>query len=64
MRAKRTWPLWCGEPSPGRRDASKSFRGKSISAEESAGYVIERIGLLDETMRGKLITYDGKVIPL
>lgn len=54
--------------SPGRVDTQlmrdSGWTGKSISAEESAGYVIERIAVLDETMRGKLITYDGKVIPL
>jgi NAD(P)-dependent dehydrogenase (short-subunit alcohol dehydrogenase family) len=54
--------------SPGRVDTQlmrdSGWTGKSISAEESAGYVIERIALLDDTMRGKLITYDGKVIPL
>lgn len=54
--------------SPGRVDTQlmrdSGWTGKSISAAESAGYVIERIALLDETMRGKLITYDGKVIPL
>jgi NAD(P)-dependent dehydrogenase (short-subunit alcohol dehydrogenase family) len=53
--------------SPGRVDTQlmrdSGWTGKSISAEESAGYVIERIALLDESMRGKLITYDGKVIP-
>jgi len=54
--------------SPGRVDTQlmrdSGWTGKSISAETSAGYVIERIGLLDETMRGKLITYDGKIVPL
>jgi len=53
--------------SPGRVDTQlmrdSGWTGPSISAEESAGHVIERIALLDESMRGKLITYDGKVIP-
>ena len=53
--------------SPGRVDTQlmqdSGWTGPSISAEESAGYVIERIALLDDSMRGKLITYDGKVIP-
>ena len=53
--------------SPGRVDTQlmqdSGWTGPSISAEKSAGHVIERIELLDETMRGKLITYDGKVIP-
>ncbi len=54
--------------SPGRVDTQlmrdSGWTGKSLSAAESAGYVIDRIALLDETMRGKLITYDGKVIAL
>lgn len=53
--------------SPGRVDTQlmrdSGWTGRSISAQESAGHVIERIALLDESMRGKLITYDGKVIP-
>lgn len=53
--------------SPGRVDTQlmrdSGWTGKSISAEESAGHVIERIGLLDDSTRGKLITYDGKLIP-
>lgn len=53
--------------SPGRVDTQlmrdSGWTGPSISAEESAGRVIERIALLDESMRGKLITYDGKIIP-
>jgi NAD(P)-dependent dehydrogenase (short-subunit alcohol dehydrogenase family) len=53
--------------SPGRVDTQlmrdSGWTGRSISAEESAAHVIERIALLDESMRGKLITYDGKVIP-
>lgn len=54
--------------SPGRVDTQlmrdSGWTGKSITARESAGYVIERISLLDQSMRGKLITYDGKVVPL
>jgi len=53
--------------SPGRVDTElmrdSGWTGPSISAEESAGHVINRIALLDESMRGKLVTYDGKVIP-
>lgn len=53
--------------SPGRVDTQlmqdSGWTGPSISAAESAGHVIERIALLDDSMRGKLITYDGKVIP-
>lgn len=53
--------------SPGRVDTQlmrdSGWTGPSISAEESAGYVIERIAALDKSMGGKLITYDGKVIP-
>ncbi|MGI9309054.1 MAG: SDR family oxidoreductase [Gammaproteobacteria bacterium] len=53
--------------SPGRVDTQlmrdSGWTGKSISAEESAGHVIERIGLLDKSTRGKLILYDGTVVP-
>ena len=53
--------------SPGRVDTQlmrdSGWTGPSISAEDSAGYVIERIALLDDSMRGKLITYDGQIIP-
>lgn len=34
----------------------------SLSAEESAGYVIERIGVLTADAGGELINYDGEVI--
>ena len=53
--------------SPGRVDTQlmrdSGWTGSSISAEESAGLVIERIGLLDDSMRGKLIIYNGIVVP-
>jgi NAD(P)-dependent dehydrogenase (short-subunit alcohol dehydrogenase family) len=53
--------------SPGRVDTQlmrdSGWTGPSISAAESAGYVIERIALLDDTVRGRLIMYDGRVIP-
>ena len=53
--------------SPGRVDTQlmrdSGWTGPSIGASESAGYVIERIDVLDESMRGKLITYDGKTVP-
>jgi NAD(P)-dependent dehydrogenase (short-subunit alcohol dehydrogenase family) len=53
--------------SPGRVDTQlmqdSGWTGPSISAEESAGYVIERIALLEDSERGRLIMYDGKVIP-
>ena len=53
--------------SPGRVDTQlmrdSGWTGPSISATESAGYVIERIGLLENTERGRLIMYDGRVIP-
>jgi NAD(P)-dependent dehydrogenase (short-subunit alcohol dehydrogenase family) len=53
--------------SPGRVDTQlmrdSGWTGPSISAEESAGYVIERIGLLDKTTAGKLIMYNGTMIP-
>ena len=53
--------------SPGRVDTQlmrdSGWTGPSISAEESAGLVIERIELLDDSMRGKLIIYNGTVVP-
>ena len=53
--------------SPGRVDTQlmrdSGWTGRSISAVDSASYVIERIAALDKSMGGKLITYDGKVIP-
>lgn len=53
--------------SPGRVDTQlmqdSGWTGPSISAEESAGYVIERIALLDESVRGRLIMYNGTLIP-
>jgi len=39
------------------------WTGPSISAEESAGHVIERIELLDPSVGGKLIMYNGTVVP-
>jgi NAD(P)-dependent dehydrogenase (short-subunit alcohol dehydrogenase family) len=53
--------------SPGRVNTQlmqdSGWTGPSISASESAAYVIERIAALDDSVRGKLITYDGKLIP-
>ena len=53
--------------SPGRVDTQlmrdSGWTGKSISAENSARYVIDRIGKLDASTGGRLITYDGKIIP-
>ena len=53
--------------SPGRVDTQlmrdSGWTGPSISASESAGYVIERIALLDESVAGKLIMYNGRIIP-
>jgi hypothetical protein len=53
--------------SPGRVDTQlmrdSGWTGSSISAADSADYVIERIELLDESVAGKLIMYNGKVIP-
>lgn len=53
--------------SPGRVDTQlmrdSGWTGKSISAEESATHVIERIALLDESARGKLMIYDGTIVP-
>ena len=53
--------------SPGRVDTQlmrdSGWTGKSISASESAGYVIDRIAALDDDARGKLMIYDGKIVP-
>jgi NAD(P)-dependent dehydrogenase (short-subunit alcohol dehydrogenase family) len=53
--------------SPGRVDTQlmrdSGWTGPSISAAESAHHVRERIALLDGSMRGKLITYEGQIIP-
>ena len=53
--------------SPGRVDTQlmrdSGWTGKSITAEKSAGLVIERIALLDDSAAGRLIMYNGKVIP-
>jgi NAD(P)-dependent dehydrogenase (short-subunit alcohol dehydrogenase family) len=53
--------------SPGRVDTQlmrdSGWTGPSISAQESAGLVIDRISKIDASMGGRLILYDGKVIP-
>lgn len=53
--------------SPGKVDTQlmqdSGWTGPSITAEESAGYVIERIDLIDADVAGKLIIYNGKVVP-
>jgi len=53
--------------SPGRVDTQlmrdSGWTGRSISASDSAGYVIDRIAVLDDSARGKLMMYNGKIIP-
>ncbi|MDP7094365.1 MAG: SDR family oxidoreductase [Gammaproteobacteria bacterium] len=53
--------------SPGRVDTQlmrdSGWTGPSISAEESARHVIERIGLLEPKHNGRLIMYNGTQIP-
>jgi NAD(P)-dependent dehydrogenase (short-subunit alcohol dehydrogenase family) len=53
--------------SPGRVDTQlmrdSGWTGPSISAAESAQKVIERIALLTPEMNGRLIMYDGTIIP-
>jgi NAD(P)-dependent dehydrogenase (short-subunit alcohol dehydrogenase family) len=53
--------------SPGRVDTQlmrdSGWTGPSISAEQSANAVIERIGLLDQESNGRLLLYNGRVIP-
>lgn len=53
--------------SPGRVDTQlmrdSGWTGPSISATESAALVIERIDQLEPEMNGRLILYNGKIIP-
>jgi len=53
--------------SPGRVDTQlmrdSGWTGSSITAAESASLVIERIALLEPEVNGRLILYNGKVIP-
>jgi NAD(P)-dependent dehydrogenase (short-subunit alcohol dehydrogenase family) len=53
--------------SPGRVDTQlmrdSGWTGPSISAADSAQKVIERIALLEPAMNGRLIMYDGKILP-
>jgi len=53
--------------SPGRVDTQlmrdSGWTGPSISAAESAALVIERIALLTTDLNGRLILYNGKIIP-
>lgn len=53
--------------SPGRVDTKlmrdSGWTGPSITAEESAQHVIERIGLLEAKHNGRLIMYNGTQIP-
>jgi NADP-dependent 3-hydroxy acid dehydrogenase YdfG len=53
--------------SPGRVDTQlmrdSGWTGPSISAAESAQLVIERIDLLTPETNGRLIMYNGKVVP-
>jgi NAD(P)-dependent dehydrogenase (short-subunit alcohol dehydrogenase family) len=53
--------------SPGRVNTQlmrdSGWTGPSISAEKSAAAVIKQIAALDKSMRGKLMMYNGKIIP-
>jgi hypothetical protein len=53
--------------SPGRVDTQlmrdSGWTGSSITAAESATLVIERIGLLTPELNGRLILYNGRIIP-
>ena len=53
--------------SPGRVDTQlmrdSGWTGKSISAEKSAGLVISLIDKLEPKMKGKLVMYNGMIIP-
>lgn len=53
--------------SPGRVDTQlmrdSGWTGESLSASDSAAFVIARIATLEPAMRGRLVTFDGKIIP-
>jgi len=53
--------------SPGRVDTQlmrdSGWTGESLKAADSAALVIARIAALEPSMRGRLVTYDGKLIP-
>jgi len=53
--------------SPGRVDTQlmrdSGWTGKSISAEKSASLVIARIAALEPEMKGRLIMYNGTIVP-
>jgi NAD(P)-dependent dehydrogenase (short-subunit alcohol dehydrogenase family) len=53
--------------SPGRVDTQlmrdSGWAGPSLAASDSAAFVIARIELLDPAMHGRLVTFDGKIIP-
>ena len=53
--------------SPGRVDTQlmrdSGWTGKSISAEKSASLVIARIAALEPEMKGRLIMYNGAIVP-
>jgi NAD(P)-dependent dehydrogenase (short-subunit alcohol dehydrogenase family) len=53
--------------SPGRVDTQlmrdSGWTGESLRAEDSAAFVIARIATLQPAMRGRLVTFDGKIIP-
>jgi hypothetical protein len=53
--------------SPGRVDTQlmrdSGWTGSSISAQESASLVITRIAELEPEMNGRLILYNGRIIP-
>jgi len=53
--------------SPGRVDTQlmrdSGWTGPSLTAADSAAFVMARIELLDPAMHGRLVTFDGKIIP-
>ena len=53
--------------SPGRVDTQlmrdSGWTGASLTASDSAAFVIARIAALQPAMQGRLITYDGKILP-
>ncbi len=53
--------------SPGRPDTQlrrdSGWTGKTTPVAQSAALVVERIALLDDSTRGKVVNYDGEIVP-
>lgn len=53
--------------SPGQPDTQlrkdSGWTGRTMPVEESAALVVERIALLDDSTKGKVVNHDGKILP-